>query len=450
MCAAPKSGRVVVPWLRSPVETVRQLPGDRRASDHEPMSLDVADSEATGHDHGGAADLEVIAHRLTARRHPVGHEMAAAIRAELPDLAELEPSMQLLLQQAVDAEIDAVVTGLIQRIDPDDLESSVAGHEYARRLGARDVAAHELVRAHQVGANAFTTRLLEELALAHPERAATVNLVRRILRYTQRVQERSTTASLAAFMDARDARSRAHGAAIARQVSIALAGRLASTTTHIAGYSLAGPHVGLVLWCPDPEHAANLTDPHAALSGHIATMDLLVLAQDEATIHVWAHAAAGAPITLPDKEIAPGWRVAMGSPHAGCEGFVATHGEALSAQRVAHLAGPYAAPVTAYETIAAVSFLAENPERARHWVGETLGALAAPGEEMHRLRETLASYLALGENAAAAGERLFLHRNTVAYRVARARGLLPAGRDADALDLALALRYLAVIPPPPA
>ena len=178
---------------------------------------------------------------------------------------------------------------------------------------------------------------------------------------------------------------------------------------------------------PDPEHAANLTDPHAALSGHIATMDLLVLAQDEATIHVWAHAAAGAPITLPDKEIAPGWRVAMGSPHAGCEGFVATHGEALSAQRVAHLARAVCRAGHGIRTIAAVSFLAENPERGPALGRWTLGALAAPGEEMHRLRETLASHLALGENAAAAGERLFLHRNTVAYRVARAAACRPDG-----------------------
>ena len=57
---------------------------------------------------------------------------------------------------------------------------------------------------------------------------------------------------------------------------------------------------------------------------------------------------------------------------------------------------------------------------------------------MHRLRETLASHLALGENAAAAGEQLFLHlQHRGLPPVARARGLLPAGRDADALDLAL-------------
>jgi DNA-binding PucR family transcriptional regulator len=97
--------------------------------------------------------------------------------------------------------------------------------------------------------------------------------------------------------------------------------------------------------------------------------------------------------------------------------------------------------VVRYRDVAVLSFLVDRQAESRDWVERVLGDLSGAGEERERLRETLGVFLDEGENAIATGERLFVHRNTVKYRVDKALSLLPEPLGGRRLDVALALRY---------
>jgi DNA-binding PucR family transcriptional regulator len=118
-----------------------------------------------------------------------------------------------------------------------------------------------------------------------------------------------------------------------------------------------------------------------------------------------------------------------------------THRQALAARRVAELPGSRETRLTRYRDVAAASLLALHPQESGPWVAELLGELAGPGEELARLRLTLRAYLEAGENASNAALRLYVHRNTVKYRVARALDLLPVPFEQNRLSIALALAY---------
>ena len=119
----------------------------------------------------------------------------------------------------------------------------------------------------------------------------------------------------------------------------------------------------------------------------------------------------------------PGVLVAFGRPGKGIAGFRSSHAEALQAARVASLAG--GAAVTSY---------------ARRRAGLTAGRRPAAGASVRRrparaarrrrpsrpqrLRDTVLAFLASGGSATRAAKELYVHQNTVAYRVKRAEELL--------------------------
>ena len=76
----------------------------------------------------------------------------------------------------------------------------------------------------------------------------------------------------------------------------------------------------------------------------------------------------------------------------------------------------------------------------------TLGDLAAPTDDAERLRETLYAYWRCDKNVAKTAERLFLHRNTVNYRIAQARKIMPERSWSNSLNVILALTYMHYIP----
>jgi DNA-binding PucR family transcriptional regulator len=76
----------------------------------------------------------------------------------------------------------------------------------------------------------------------------------------------------------------------------------------------------------------------------------------------------------------------------------------------------------------------------RVWVQKTLGPLAVDEKNNSVLRETLRVFLESGGSFATAAETLNLHRNTVQYRLQKAKELLPAPIAENRADLELALR----------
>jgi DNA-binding PucR family transcriptional regulator len=73
------------------------------------------------------------------------------------------------------------------------------------------------------------------------------------------------------------------------------------------------------------------------------------------------------------------------------------------------------------------------------WVAETLGPLATLSERNDGLRETARVFLNTGGSYAATADQLFLHRNTVQYRIRQAEQLRgrPLAEGRLALEVAL-------------
>ena len=134
-----------------------------------------------------------------------------------------------------------------------------------------------------------------------------------------------------------------------------------------------------------------------------------------------------------------GVRVAFGKPARGLDGFRRSHHEAVQAARVASLAGSGDGAVVDYAQVELVSLLACDLPRAREFVASRLGRLAAPGEPTQRLRETLRVFLAMGGRSARAAKELYVHQNTVAYRIKRAEELLGHRVTDDPVELICAL-----------
>lgn len=82
--------------------------------------------------------------------------------------------------------------------------------------------------------------------------------------------------------------------------------------------------------------------------------------------------------------------------------------------------GQRSARVVFYDEVAAVALMAGDLNGVRRFVGHVLGDLAVDDERDEWLRETLREFLARNRSYAATAEAMFLHRNTIQYRVAQA------------------------------
>ena len=112
---------------------------------------------------------------------------------------------------------------------------------------------------------------------------------------------------------------------------------------------------------------------------------------------------------------------------------------------MAALAGGDAAAVMRYDRVELVSLLASDFPRARAFVAARLGPLAAPTESAARLRETVLAFLAANGSGTRAAKELYVHHNTVAYRVKRAEELLGRSVTDEPIELTCALTLAAVL-----
>ncbi len=166
----------------------------------------------------------------------------------------------------------------------------------------------------------------------------------------------------------------------------------------------------------------------------------LIVPSGAASLDVWT--GAYEPVdtrALARYEPPDGVRVAFGKPARGLDGFRRSHQEAVQAARVATLGGSAGGAVVDYAQVELVSLLACDLPRAREFVASRLGPLGAPGEPTERLRETLRVFLAMGGRSARAAKELYVHQNTVAYRIKRAEELLGRRVTEDPVELICAL-----------
>jgi DNA-binding PucR family transcriptional regulator len=205
------------------------------------------------------------------------------------------------------------------------------------------------------------------------------------------------------------------------------------------GYDVRRTHVAMRVWSGTSE-VRGLERAAREAAAALAPGEPLIVASGAASLDVWA-GSYEPPDTraLEGYEPPEGVRVAFGLPGRGLDGFRRSHHGAVQAARVAALAGSGGGAVVDYAQVELVSLLASDLSRAREFVVSRLGPLAAPDEPTQRLRETLRVFLAMGGRSARAAKELYVHQNTVAYRIKRAEELLGRRVTEDPVELVCAL-----------
>ncbi|MGV0745407.1 Rv1453 family transcriptional regulator [Mycolicibacterium sp. XJ870] len=202
------------------------------------------------------------------------------------------------------------------------------------------------------------------------------------------------------------------------------------------GYALTGTHTAAVIWSEHPDDDLSRLDRAAEAFGHACggTPPLSVLAST-ATRWVWAPGEVDIAALTPTVEDV---HVAVGPAADGLDGFRRSHFDAITTQQMmARLHSPQ--QIARFTDIELVALITADPDRAAGFVKHTLGEFESAGAE---LRDTVRVFVKEQCNASRAATRLYLHRNTLLRRLARADELLPIPLAQSSVNVAVALDVL--------
>ncbi|MCB0933415.1 MAG: PucR family transcriptional regulator [Mycobacterium sp.] len=211
------------------------------------------------------------------------------------------------------------------------------------------------------------------------------------------------------------------------------------------GYALTGTHTAAVIWSEDPDGDATRLDRAIEAFGQATGVGraLSVLAST-ATRWVWVPVAADTAATVDTAAMlrsigsAHGVRVAIGSTGNGIEGFRRCHFDALTTQQMmVRLHSPQ--QIVFFSDIQLVALITTDADRAAGFVKHVLGGLETAGPE---LQDTVRVFIDEQCNASRAAARLYIHRNTLLRRLARADELLPTPLAERLVNVAVALDVL--------
>lgn len=393
-----------------------------------------------------AAVRSAVSQRVLARLPELTQELAGRLMELLKEFDATDQTLQRLVTQTARNILVESMTAMPNLDPPPQARTVAAALAMARRLAEAGVSANTADQFFHVAQAWWQDMVLAELCRVEPE-GLPMELLGPLMRW-----------QLQGFLGLADAAGQEHaavmdswrttaGSALSTRVSFVLAEvEVESEAEDVLHYELSHRHLGLVLWSSRGQvPAARLRTLVVGLGVEHGIFDTLVVPRDISSIYIWLSlsGSAGQAVAAIVRRAGklPDVRVAVGDPLPGLAGFKATHEQALTARRMAQLPGSRNWRSILYREVAAAALLVRHPEDVEPWVAEILGELAGPGEDNERLRETLRVYLESGENATRAAGRLYVHRNTVNYRVARALDLLAVPLESHRLGVALALNY---------
>jgi len=413
------------------------------------MSAEVATTETSG----GAFAVRELAGELLPESPRLAHEMNEHLFAMISELRERDDGeLRRETRASCQSNIAQILRLLSVGVGPDALVLPPEAAEWARILVRRGITLATLLRAYRVGhawlwdcwSQALHDRIVdpEDLVAAHERSSAFmfgyIDAVSSVL-VPEYGTERERLMRSAEEQRAETVRSILAGEPIDEDVA---ARRL--------GYELRRHHVALRVSGRGRE-LSGLERAAGEVAAILGAGEPLVVGSGSASIDVWCGAfAAPRPeavaaldrYPLPDRVL-----VAAGRPGEGIDGFRRSHTEAVKAARVAALAGGSAAAVVRFERVELVSLLANDLPGARALVAARLGPLAAATEPAARLRETVLALLIASGNKSRVAKELYVHHNTVAYRVKRAEELLGRRVTEEPIELTCALMLAAVLGP---
>lgn len=394
---------------------------------------------------------------LAPRSAELSAEINDLILRKIPQLRRDRPVLALL-QASVAENVTTLLHVLQHGIDLEKVRAPAAAQEYARRLAQRDVPIAALLRAYRIGSAQFQDRCLEELGRSTDDARLVSAAGLRIADITAAYIDRISEELVSAYEAERDNWLRnLHAARVAR-VRALLVGERADVgaSETILGYRLRQHHVGVVCWGAEAGNAdpggGTLDQLERAAAELARTMGCegqpLFLPQDE--FSAWAWLPLGDSTTFATPAPGPssqgvaqigqsGVRFAIGAAGPGLAGFRRTHQQALGAYAVALAGGPSGPSLTSFAEVAPLALMCDSIDLLRAWVIEVLGSLADDGDSNATLRGTLQVFLQENGSYKATAERLTLHKNTVQYRVRKARESLGHPTGDNRLDVELAL-----------
>jgi hypothetical protein len=210
------------------------------------------------------------------------------------------------------------------------------------------------------------------------------------------------------------------------------------------GYPVRATHVAVCLEVADRAVA----DAHAAtLATAAGSADVLVHQRAAKRFTVWLARRNGweerERAALRAALDAAGVRAVVSEPWPGVDGLRRTRDEVAMAAGVQH--AQRADKVVAYRDVRLDALLLADPENAKRFLKEELGALAGSDPRLKLIREALLVWLQTGSHVAAAAT-LGVHENTVRNRVRQAEDLLPGGVTLQRrTELQVALRLQRVL-----
>ncbi|HEX3491915.1 MAG TPA: helix-turn-helix domain-containing protein [Streptosporangiaceae bacterium] len=393
-----------------------------------------------------------VSRALTPRAAGLSAEIYQLILGQIPQLRD-DRRVLALLEASVSENVVTMLDILQHGIDLENVRAPVAAEEYARRLAQRDVPITALLRAYRIGSARFQDRCLAELGRRADQAGLVSAAGMRIADATAAYIDRISEALVAAFEAEKENWLRNVSAVRAARVRALLAGERGDVeaSERVLGYRLGQHHVGLVCWA---DQAAGQTGDAGGTLARLeqATAELargaggtgrpVFVPQDESS--AWAWLPLGTTKTFPAEDAEPagtaaGIRFTAGAVGSGLAGFRRSHRQALAAYTVAVAAGPAGPFLTAYGDIAPLALMSGSADLMRAWVIDTLGRLARDDESSAILRDTLRVFLQENGSFKATAERLTLHKNTVQYRIRKARESLDQPLADNRLQVELAL-----------
>ncbi len=373
-----------------------------------------------------------VAQQMGGRRDAFIDALVLVTRAQIRSL-DHDARMVDLLTASITENVVAAIHFLEHGGEEEDVEAPSAALVYARALAQRDVPLSALIRAYRIGHNRFVDEAMSDLA-THPSQAESLSAAAEFVHRSALWIDRICDQVGQAYERERDRWVSSRSGLRQHWVTQVLDGGPVDIgrAEDALAYHFDRWHVGAVLW----------------VDGHVAARDLGALVEDACAVIGDRLKALGPALMVPtdEREARVWWpvvdqgvtcgdavtadllghgvpvRLALGTPGRGVDGFRRTLREAEHAHLVAQ-AGAAADParrVVPYAAVAPVALMAAQPAELRRFVGAVLGELATDDERNGWLRDTLREFLARNRSYAATAEALFLHRNTIQYRVAQA------------------------------
>jgi hypothetical protein len=394
-----------------------------------------------------AANGEEFKALIERRASALAEEVLEAVAAEVPEVIGPSPQLRELYSEVITANLENFAAAIAYRVPVETAFEPPSAVEHARLLAQRGVTSASLLLGYQVVQRSLMNPVIEAVETFVEDRDELVRTIEAVLGHMLVQANGASRVALRTHALAHDAWMRGRGAGLSKRLDAVL--DRVVTDPHAAeralNYAMSGKHVAFVAWIDDPEAPLDMSKAERTVAELLNVRDTLLVARDERTLYGWLHVADDTSfeqwLTVA-RRVEDESRIAFGEVEEGLEGFRLSHLQARSVGAViAASRERQHTMVLRYRDVASLCFLVDRQVEANAWAHHVLGDLGGPGEDCERLRQTLCVFLDEGGNAIATGEKLFVHRNTVKYRVDKALSLLPGPLGTDRVEVALALRY---------